>query len=186
MGSQRLIRSFKPVLLVIDIQEKLLAHMFNRSEILRNAAILIKGLRILEVPVLVFEQNPEGIGATHPELIDALGEEYRPIHKMSFSIMDEPAVHDVLSVPRDEDFYILIGIESHVCLLQSAVLMKERGYRCGVVADCTGSRHQSDYLMALERMRCADIDMLTVEMALFDVLNSAENPKFKQILALVK
>lgn len=186
MKPQRLIRSYKPKLLVIDIQEKLLAHMFNPSEILRNAVILIRGLQILGVPVMVFEQNPTGLGATARELIDALGTDYRPIHKMSFSIMDVPSVRDLLPVPTKDDYYILIGIESHVCLLQSALLMKEHGYTCGIVADCTGSRSQSTYIMALERLRNADIDILTTEMTLFDVLKSADNPKFKQILALVK
>ncbi len=180
-----LIRNYKPALVVIDVQEKLMDRMFNRDMIIKNLRTIVKGMQVLNFPLYLFEQNPRGIGTTMQEIIDVL-DKYDPTVKMSFSAAVCENLTQDLGSPEDQRYILIAGVETHVCVLQTTLALREKGFRCGVLVDCTGSRSEMNHTTALQRMRDAGAELVTTEMVLFDLLESAEHPKFKEILRLIK
>lgn len=185
MTKKLLLRDYQITLLVIDVQERLLAHIFNRQQIIRNLRILIQGLQLLNVPIIVTEQYSKGIGQTVQEIKDVL-KEYKPVEKITFGCLDNPEFSHKIGEPNDKKYLLLAGIESHVCVLQTTLGLLEKGFNCGVIVDCIGSREEINYNFALERMGRSGADLLTTEMVLFDLMKSAGHPAFKQILKLIK
>ena len=168
----------------MDIQEKLLTYMKKGEDIEEKAAMLIRGARILGVPILVTEQYPKGLGATVKPVREALGE-FVPMEKTSFSIMGEPACVEALKESGAEDV-LICGIESHVCVQQSALDLLAKGYRVYIMEDATGSRNNTDKKFAGRRMVEAGCVGTTVESALFELVGDAKDPCFKHISKLVK
>jgi len=169
--------------LVIDIQEKLFPHMDKKELFLKKCTILIKGLKVLGIPVVVTEQYPKGLGATIPEISELLDRE--PIEKMAFSCCDEPAVLQSSPV-KDRKTIILCGIEAHVCVLQTVVDLVGSGYNAVVVEDCISSRSSEDKRVAVERMRGEGAQVTTCESILFELARISGTDEFKAISRLVK
>jgi len=178
------IRRDKAAIIVIDIQERLLPAIKNQEDIAKKAAMLIRGGRILATPILVTEQYPKGLGKTVLEIQEALGD-FQPIEKTSFSILGEPNFVEVLKELHCEDV-IICGIESHVCVEQSALDLVNQGYRVYIMEDAVGSRSNIDKKYAGRRMVEAGCIGTTVEAALFEMVGDAKNPCFKEISNLVK
>lgn len=178
------IRRDKAVIVVVDIQERLLPAMKNQEDIVKKAAMLIRGGRVLETPILVTEQYPKGLGKTVPEIKEALGD-FQPIEKTSFSIWGEPNFVEALKELNCEDV-IICGIESHVCVEQSSLDLVNQGYRVYVMEDAVGSRSNIDKKYAGRRMVEAGCVGTTVEAALFEMVGDAKDPRFKEISNLVK
>ncbi len=178
------IRREKAVIVVVDIQERLLPAMKNSADVTKKAAMLIEGGRILDVPILVTEQYPKGLGNTVAEIKEALGD-FQPIEKTSFSIMGEPNFVEALKELNREDI-IICGIESHVCVEQSALDFINQGYRVYIMEDAIGSRSNIDKKYAGRRMVEAGCVGTTVEAALFEMVGDAKDPCFKAISKLVK
>lgn len=170
--------------LVVDIQERLLPVMEERESFLKRCGILLGGLKLLEVPVLVTEQYPRGLGSTVPEIREAM-QEFRPMEKNAFSCCDEPAFLLALEQSSRRNV-IILGIEAHVCVLQTVADLSAGGYHPVVVADCTSSRHMNDKKVALERMYREGAVVTTCESILFELTRRAGNETFKAISALVK
>ena len=170
--------------LVIDIQEKLFPHMDNKALFLKKSTILIKGLKILGVPLVVTEQYPRGLGGTIPEISELLDRQ-EVIEKMSFSCCDEPAVLQSSPI-KDRKTVILCGIETHVCVLQTVVDLIGYGYNAVVVEDCTTSRSIEDKRVAVERMRREGAVVTTCESILFELARISGTEEFKAISRLVK
>jgi nicotinamidase-related amidase len=171
-------------LLVIDIQQPLLDVMWNRDALLLNAPRLIAGARVLGVPVVVTEQNPTRLGPTVPPVAEALGE-HTPLPKMSFSCCREEPVMRAIEVPNRE-VWLLCGVEAHVCVSQTALDLLARGHRVHIVADATGSRAQANWQAGLERVRQAGAVVTTTEMALFELLGTAEAEQFRAVQRLIR
>ncbi|MDA3880323.1 MAG: hydrolase [Prolixibacteraceae bacterium] len=169
---------------VIDIQERLFPVMSNKELLLENCKKLIGGLNVLETPLLVTQQYTKGLGATLPELSDMVNE-FSPIEKTSFSCYDEPDFIGALE-ETDRKNVIICGIESHVCVLQTALDLKEAGYSPVVVFDCISSRNESDKALALERFRHEGIMVSGTESVLFELTKGAKAPEFKAISKIVK
>lgn len=178
------IRRDKAVIVVIDIQERLLPAMKNQTEIARKAAMLIRGARILGTPILVTEQYPKGLGRTVPEIKEALGE-IQPIEKTSFSVLGEPDFLEAFKELNRQDV-IICGIESHVCVEQSALGFLNQGCRVYIMEDAVGSRSDGDKEVARHRMAEAGCIGSTVEAALFEMVGDAKDPSFKEISNLIK
>jgi nicotinamidase-related amidase len=170
--------------LVIDIQEKLLPAMGERDSFLTSAVKLIQGLNALSVPILVTQQYTKGLGDTVPEVAN-LFEQFEYTEKKAFSCFDEPVFATNLSV-SGKTMVIICGIESHVCVLQTAVDLKQAGYFPVVVADAISSRTSKSVEMALERFRFEGIMFTTCESVLFELTRSADNPNFKAISKIIK
>ena len=139
---------------------------------------------MLGVPILVTEQYPKGLGATVNSIGEAL-EEFIPVEKTSFSIMGEPAFVEALKESGAEDV-LICGIESHVCVQQSALDLLAEGYRVYIMEDATGSRNNTDKKFAGRRMVEAGCVGTTVESALFELVENAKDSCFKDISRLVK
>jgi nicotinamidase-related amidase len=172
------------ILVMIDVQEKLARAMLDKEALVENAVKMVSGAKILGVPIIRTEQNPNGLGRTIPELEELLGD-VQPITKLSFSCCGEP--HFIQALQNLSRKQILIGgIESHVCVYQTVVDLTALGYEVQVLADVVSSRTAENRNIGLERCREAGTSITSVETALFEMLRGAEGDKFKQMLKVVK
>lgn len=170
--------------LVIDIQERLLPAMAEQESFLHHTKILIEGLQTLGLPLLVTQQYTKGLGETVGE-ISSLIKDFSPIEKRDFSCCDETNVADQLKAQGAKNV-IICGIESHVCVLQTAVDLKEAGYNPVVVMDCVSSRSLDNIDLAAERFRYEGIMMTSCESILFELTRSSAAEEFRAISKLVK
>jgi nicotinamidase-related amidase len=170
--------------LVIDIQERLYPFIFENEKLTKNVTTLIEGLKIIGIPIFVTEQYVKGLGQTIEPVAKLLGTHPR-IEKMAFSCCDEPRVMEGIAVTGKENI-ILAGIESHVCVLQTALDLKRNGYQPVVVEDCVSSRHGNDKQMAIERMRHEGVIITTCESILFELLRYSGTEQFRGISRIVK
>lgn len=169
---------------VIDIQERLFPVMNDTEQLLKRCKILVEGLQVLSVPLLVTQQYTKGLGETLPE-ISALIDDFSPIEKSSFSCYDEPAFVEALE-EIDDTNVIICGIEAHVCVLQTAIDLRNAGYNPIVVVDCISSRKKQDMELALIRYQQEGVLVTTSESILFELARSSKAPAFKSISKLVK
>ena len=172
------------ILLVIDLQERLLPVMHGRDDLVRRVVTAIEGARALSVPVVATEQYPKGLGPTAPEIVTALGG--APIHeKIEFSAFAAAPVARGLAdgVRRT---VIVVGIEAHVCVLQTCLDLIDAGYRPVLLRDCVSSRHPHDLAAGVDRIAGYGALVTTVESALFEMLGRAGTDSFKAISKLVR
>jgi len=181
MRSAELMSRSDTGLLVIDVQTKLMDKIADRNRIVANVARLIDGAGILGVPVQATEQYPKGIGPTVPELVERLP--VRP-EKLSFSCCGLPEVADQFR-SRGVQKVLLAGIETHVCVQQTALDLAAHGFRVYVAVDAVGSRHDVDRDVGLRRMERAGVVLTTTESALFEWMERSGTPEFKRISKLV-
>ncbi|MFC1833395.1 hydrolase [Thermodesulfobacteriota bacterium] len=172
------------VLVVVDFQEKLMAAIHNKEELLREAVRLVQGANVLGLPILWSEQNPKGLGPTVPELA-SLMTDYEPITKISFSCCGEEKFKKAFD-EIDRDQVLVAGIESHVCVYQTVVDLLDEIPMVGVVADAVSSRTPENKAIGIERCRDEGAFITSTECALFELLKAAEGDKFKQMLKVVK
>lgn len=170
--------------LVIDIQERLFSVMHSKDQLLERSKILIEGLQILSVPLLFTQQYSKGLGETHSE-ISSLIENFSAIEKSVFSCYDEPTVVEALE-ESDNTNVIICGIEAHVCVLQTAIDLKNSGYTPIIVVDCISSRKNLDLDIALLRYQQEGILVTSSESILFELTRSSKAPEFRSISKLVK
>ena len=171
------------VLVLVDVQEKLLPAIHQHEQVLGNICRLLRGMAVLGIPVLHTEQYPAGLGSTVPAAAALLTE--TPLQKDSFSCCGDRAFLKRLSaVGRPQ--VLLAGIETHVCVSQTALDLLETNYVTGVVADAAGSRTPKNHGLALQRLSAAGAQVVSVEMILLELLQRADAPEFKQILKLIK
>ena len=179
-----LIRSSESALLVIDMQERLVPAMLAPARTIRNTKTLLLAAAELDVPVIVTEQYPEGLGATVPELGRAPGGA-TVISKTHFSCMEEPsfAAH-FRSLGRKQA--VIAGMEAHICVMQTAASLIEEGVDVFVVSDATASRSAESESACIARLSAMGAGIVTTEMVVFEWLNRAGTPAFKKLLPLVK
>jgi nicotinamidase-related amidase len=174
-----LIHRDKSCLLVVDIQDKLVPAIHNKEQLINNSKWLIGIANILKVPVLTSEQYPQGLGQTIEELRAILPEDTY-MEKTYFSCMSEPSCNKMIN-ERRPDQVVVIGMEAHVCVLQTAIQLKQQAREVYVVADCVSSRNPEDKALALERMRANGIHIVTREMVAFEWMQKSGTDTFKQI-----
>ena len=178
-----LIRAADSVLVVIDMQEKLVPAMQAPARTIRNTRNLLRGAEELSVPILLTEQYPKGLGPTVPEIRSASNAQIIP--KMHFSCMEEPAFAEALK-KLDRRQVVLAGMEAHICVVQIAASLLEAGYEVFVVSDATASRSLESEQACLARLSAVNAGIVTTEMVLFEWLGQAGTPAFKAILPLIK
>jgi nicotinamidase-related amidase len=171
-------------LVVIDIQERLMPMIHEGEQLIQSAVQLIRGIQILRVPIVATVQYSKGLGAMVPPITTALGDVV-PTEKKAFSSCGAPGFLAALSARKITDV-ILCGIETHVCVCQTALDLIGRGFRVFVVADAVSSRTAQNRALGLDRMRAAGAAIVSVEMLLFELLAESGTPEFKEILTLVK
>ncbi len=171
-------------LVVIDVQGKLAQLTHNRTELFKNLRLMIQGAQVLRIPILWTEQYPKGLGPTVAEVSELLPA-IQPIGKNAFSCCGERAFMATLE-PLGRRQILLTGIETHVCVHQTAMDLLEAGYEVQVIADAVSSRTAENRHIGLEKMRDAGVVITSTETALFELIKVAEGPQFKQISKLVK
>ena len=173
------------VLIVIDVQGKLAQVMHDKQALFSNLEKIIKGSQVLNIPIIWTEQVPEKLGPTLPALAALLAGQTQPIAKSSFSCCGHPPFMEALTALNRRQV-LLTGIETHVCLYQTAVDLLNAGYEVQVVTDAVSSRTAVNKHLGLERMQAAGAVPTSVEMALFELLRVAEGVSFKEIAKIVK
>ncbi len=171
-------------LLVVDVQEKLLSRVVNGAGILQRMLFLAECARVLGVPILATEQNPEKLGSTQKELMDVLSDV--PLFaKMTFSCAHCSDVMEAIAERRRRQV-VLVGIETHICVIQTAVGLRESGYEVFVCADAVGSRLENAHEIALARMRQLGISITHTESVVYEWLREAGTTEFRQVLEILK
>lgn len=174
----------RAALVVVDVQEAFRPAVTDFDEVVRNVGVLVQGARALGIPVLVTEQYPKGLGRTVPEVADHL-EGVEPIEKICFSAADSQDFERRLA-ETGRNQVLLCGIESHVCVNQTADDLLARGLEVHVAQDAVTSRSRDNRDLGLHKMERAGAVATSTETALFELLRAAGTPEFKEIQALVK
>ena len=171
-------------LVIVDIQGKLAQAMAEKELFIANVTMLLRGARILGLPLIITEQTPEKLGPTIPELVP-FTEGIRPIWKENFSCMAALLFQQELAA-AGRRVILLAGIETHVCVYQTAMDLMDAEYQVQVVTDCVSSRTLRNRDLALQRMEQEGARLTTTEMVLFELLQTAAHAKAREIFRLVK
>jgi nicotinamidase-related amidase len=171
-------------LLVVDIQEKLLPHIHEHEHMVAQAERMIRAASVLDIPITISEQYPEGLGGT-VDSIRAAGEGAVQAEKMTFSFCADAACRQRIGeVLRPQ--VLLVGMETHVCVYQTALDLLDLQMTPVVLADAVGSRRPRDHDVALDGLRAAGVVVTTVESAIFQLVHDSGSELFKRILPIVK
>ena len=173
-------------LVVVDIQEKLLPPIFEKERLLRNSQLLIRLAHILNLPVLATTQYVKGLGNTVPEIASLLPQQ-EPIDKLEFSCFGSDRFCSQLKrLQGNRNTVLLCGMESHICVMQTALGALREGYLVHVASDAVGSRTEWNWKIGLERMRAAGAIISSTEMMMYELLQRSGSPAFKELLPYLK
>ncbi|MDR2075730.1 MAG: hydrolase [Desulfovibrio sp.] len=168
----------------VDYQERLIPAIQDKETLIRNSRLLFSGLEILGVPVVVSRQYPKGLGDTVPEIREVTVKA-TVLDKLSFSCYQDSAIKQTVDAAGRRTV-VLSGTEAHVCVLQTAIDLREAGFRVVLVADCAGSRRSGDKEYGLRRAAGEGAILVSYEQLLFELLAGASSPGFKALSALLK
>jgi nicotinamidase-related amidase len=174
------------VLLVVDIQEKLLPPIFNKDELVKNSQLLVRLAKILEMPVIATTQYLKGLGPTVPEIASLLGT-VQPIDKMQFGCFGSNEFRSTLKLlPGNRNTVLICGMEAHICVMQTALGALNEGYLVHVASDAIGSRVRWNWEIGIDRMRAAGAVISTTEMMIYELLRSSGTAQFKEMLPYLR
>jgi len=174
------------VLVVVDIQEKLLPPIFHKEDLVRNSTLLIRAAGVLKIPAIVSTQYAKGLGSTVPE-IACLLPETEAIDKDRFSCFGSEVFCTLLKrLPGNRNTLLLCGMESHICVTQTALAALREGYLVHVASDAVSSRTEWNWKIGLERMRAAGAVISSTEMMIYELMRSSSSPAFKKMLPHLK
>jgi nicotinamidase-related amidase len=173
-------------LIVVDIQKKLLPPIFEKERLVRNSQLLIRLAGILKIPTLMSTQYAKGLGETVPE-ISSLLPGHQAVDKQMFSCFGSDVFCSLLKrLPGNRNTVLLCGMESHICVMQTALGALRDGYLVHVASDAVSSRTEWNWKIGLERMRAAGAIISSTEMIIYELLRSSGAPAFKEMLQYLK
>ena len=173
-------------LIVIDIQQKLLPPIFQKEQLVRNVQLLIRAAGILDIPALVSTQYSKGLGDTVPEIASLLGGT-EPVDKTLFSCFGSDVFGRLLErLPGQRKTLLLCGMESHICVMQTALAALREGYLVHVASDAVSSRTEWNWKTGLDRMRAAGAIVSSTEMMIYELVRSSSSAAFKELLPHLK
>ena len=173
-------------LIVVDMQKKLLPPIWEKERLLRNVQLLIRLAGILKIPSIVTTQYAKGLGETVPDIAGLLPDT-PSIDKLMFSCFGSDAFCSALKrLPGQRTTVLLCGMETHICVMQTALGALREGYLVHVASDAVGSRTELNWRIGLERMRAAGAILSSAEMMLYELLRSSGAPAFKELLPYLK
>jgi nicotinamidase-related amidase len=183
--ARRPLQAEQCALIVIDIQEKLLPPIFQKEQLIKNAQLLTRLAGILQVPTLATTQYAKGLGNTVPELRSLIPDD--GIDKQIFSCFGSDVFCSMLKrLPGRRNTLLLCGMESHICVAQTALNALREGYLVHVASDAVSSRTEWNWKIGLERMRAAGAVISSTEMMIYELLRSSDTSAFKQMLPHLK
>lgn len=178
------LKSDKAALIIIDVQTKLLAVMHDYPLLLENLKKFVQAAGVLNMPIILTEQYPQGLGPTHPEIAQLIPL-VKPIDKTAFSCcLEENFINALRQLNREQ--LIVCGIEAHVCIYQTCRDLLEKKYEVHLLTDAIDSRRPENKQLAIQKLTHLGVNLSSVEMALFELLRDAQHPAFKTISRIVK
>ncbi len=173
-------------LVVVDVQEKLLPPIHEKERLVRNAQLLLRLANILKMPALVTTQYEKGLGKTVPELASLLPDS-TPLDKVEFGCFNSSGFCSAMkALPGHRNTVLLCGMETHICVMQTALGALNRGYLVHVAADAVGSRSEFNWKIGLERMQAAGAVISSTETIIYELLRASGTPAFKEMLPYLK
>jgi nicotinamidase-related amidase len=184
--ARSLLEAERCALLVVDIQEKLLPPIFQKEQLIKNSQLLIRLAGILKLPALVTTQYAKGLGNTVPAIASLLPET-QAIDKHLFSCFGSDVFCSLLKrLPGNRNTVLICGMESHICVAQTALAALREGYIVHVASDAVSSRTEWNWKIGLERMRASGAVISSTEMIIYEMLRSSGAPAFKELLPYLK
>ena len=184
--ARRPLEADRCALLVVDIQEKLLPPIFQKEQLVRNAKLLIRMGSVLKIPAIVSTQYAKGLGGTVPEVASLLPET-EAIDKSLFSCFGSEVFCRLLKrLPGSRNTLLLCGLESHICVMQTALAALRDGYLVHVASDAVSSRTEWNWKIGLDRMRAAGAVISSTEMMIYELMRSSASGAFKEMLPHLK
>ncbi|OED47245.1 hydrolase [Endozoicomonas sp. (ex Bugula neritina AB1)] len=171
-------------LVIVDVQGKLASLMHERESLYKNLVAMVKGARALKLPILWMEQLPEKLGSTIPEVANEL-EGLQPMSKSTFSCCMNSGFIEALEM-SNRDQILVVGIEAHICVYQTAMDLLSAGVHVEVVTDAVSSRTDVNKQVALDKLATAGAELTSVEMCLFELMQTADHPLFREVSRLIK
>jgi nicotinamidase-related amidase len=173
-------------LVVVDMQEKLLPPIWEKERLVRNVQLLIRMAGILKIPALVTTQYAKGLGNTLPDIASMLPDS-PPLDKLTFSCFGSDIFCSLLKrLPGQRTTVLLCGMETHICVMQTAMGALREGYLVHVASDAVSSRSELNWRIGLDRMRDAGAILSSTEMMIYELLRSSGAPAFKELLPYLK
>ena len=184
--ARRPLEADRCALLVVDIQEKLLPPIFQKEQLVRNAKLLVRAADVLKIPAIVSTQYAKGLGGTVPEIASLLPET-EAIDKSLFSCFGSDVFCTLLKrLPGSRNTLLLCGMESHICVMQTALAALRDGYLVHVASDAVSSRTEWNWKIGLDRMRAAGAVISSTEMMIYELMRSSASEAFKEMLPHLK
>ena len=172
------------LILAVDFQEKLISATSADNELI-NASKMVEAGKILDIPVVISEQYPKGLGETSYELINKIPPSSIVMEKTTFSLLKTEKIYNAIKAQKRKQI-ILFGIETHICVYQTAEALQQDGFKVVVAADAVSSRSEYEYSLAMSNLKNININVKSAEMIVFELLKSAKHPNFKEIQQLIK
>ena len=172
------------VLIVVDMQDKLLPAINESEIVLDNTIKMIQFAQTLDIPIIVTEQYPKGLGPSNPRVAQ-LFSDFKPLEKVTFSCFGAEGIEEQLKKYNAKTL-IIVGTETHICVQQTALDALARGYKVQLIADAVGSRTPQNKQYGLDKMRSAGAVISAVEIALYELLERSGSKEFKAVLPLIK
>lgn len=185
MPHSKILDRSKTALVVIDVQEAFRASIPNFSELANSISTAVRGCGILSVPVMVTEQYPTGLGRTAEEILLALPDDFEPLEKTAFSSCGAAGFIGKLKELGATQI-VLCGIETHVCVNQTAHDLLDQGFQVHLLTDAVGSRFEHDKEAGLAKMKLSGVIPSSVEMLFFELMRDAKHEQFKEIQKLIR
>ncbi len=185
MAHPKILDKEKTALVVVDLQEAFRSPINDFAQIVSRASIAVRGFQVLDLPIVITEQYPEGLGRTAEEILFSMPSEFEFIEKSAFSACGAGAFLANLKAANVEQI-LICGLETHICVNQTAHDLLDEGFEVHVLTDCVGSRFTVDKETALRKMQMSGVVSSTVEMALFELMRDARHEQFKAIQNLIK
>lgn len=172
------------LILLVDIQDKLVSAL-EKDKITDNAYKIVKAANILEIPIVVTEQYPKGLGNTVEKIKNELNKDTKVFEKTYFNALLEPEILDTIKSFGKKQI-VIMGIETHICVHQTASALVEQGFEVYAIKDACASRNKYEFKQGIEAMKQNGVKISCVEIALFEWLKGSKHPNFKEIQALIK
>jgi len=185
MPHPKILDSNKTVLIVVDFQEAFRSPINDFAQIASRISIAVRGFQILNLPIIVTEQYPKGLGRTAEEILFSLPPEFEFVEKTAFSSCGATRFMEKLRATGASQI-VLCGLEAHVCVNQTAHDLLNENYEVHILTDCVGSRFTPDREIALRKMQQSGVVPSSVEMGLFELMTDAKHEQFKEIQNLIK
>jgi nicotinamidase-related amidase len=179
-GKDELLKEENTGIVLIDVQDKLFPYIHNKFKVSDNIRKLLEFAKITEIPIILTEQNPKGLGRTIKEIKDLIPE-VEPVEKYTFSCVGDENFVSVLDRNELKNI-IVVGIETHICVTQTVIDLLSGGYIIHVISDAVGSRSEFTHNAGISRMRSAGAVISTLEMVMYEYLKTSKHPKFRDFL----